>query len=346
MHAGSSRSGLSLIELLVALSLGGLLVALTLPAVAKVREASRRVRCQNNLRQLGLALHEYESVNGMFPAAKQAEPGYPINPKLSIDGMRDYSVHAYLLPYLGHSPLYASLNFSLPVPNYWELGSSALPGWSANVTSLNSAVGVFLCPSDSYAQSVAPGRNSYRANVGTGLCGDSPGCGIADGNGAFVHGRNLRVRDFADGLSKTVALSEKLCGVGTGSFRSERDFVYTNAVPNCTIISADWIVDRCRELKTPPSNYYAHSGYTWAIGDTRWTSYTHAATPNSTSVDCAIRGAKPPCGAFGARSLHERGVNVMLADGAVRFISESISLSIWRSLGTRNLGDGPTDDGF
>jgi len=335
----AERHAFTLVEVLVVIALVGLFSALMLPAAQRVREAARRICCGNNLHQLGLALHEYEAIHGNFPPAKQLEPGFTISPGLSFDGFRDYSAHCYLLPYLERNALYSSVNFALPVAEYWNATAPLSGSLGANTTAMNTTVGQFLCPSDPDALPSSPGRNSYRANVGPGLCGSSPGVGAGDGRGAFAHSAYMLLRDFTDGLSSTVAFSEKLCGSGVGRFRSDRDFVFSNWSGNTAQLTLDNMVSECRSITHPPSNYSFDSGKTWAIGGTRYTTYTHTGSPNSDFVDCAIRGGKPPCGAFTARSIHGDGVNCLMGDGTVRFVSSNVDLELWRAVGTRNGGE-------
>ena len=320
------------------ISLIGLLVAVSLPAVHAAREASRRAFCRNSLKQIGIALQGYASDHQVFPAAKGFEPGFKISPAGLKDGYRDYSAHCYLLPYLDQRNVYNSVNFDLGVPDWWELSQPTKVSL-ANTTVMGMSISVFLCPTDPNAISTSPGRNSYRANVGIGLCGDSGGCGVEDGRGALLHGEFVKISDVFDGMTNTIAFSEKVCGGATQQFSPETDFVFIDSSFDCRRIDSDWMVSKCRGVTQPVAKFFTGAGYTWSVGGTKYTSYTHAGPPNSPSVDCAIRGVKPPCGAFGARSRHPRGVNSLFCDGAVQFIGSSIELTLWRALGTRNGGE-------
>jgi type II secretory pathway pseudopilin PulG len=318
---------LTLIELLVVIGIVGLLCALLLPATQRAREAARRASCLNNLHQMGLALHAYHNEHQTFPPVVAPDSNY-------VYTFKDHSAHCRLLPYLGYESLYSSVNFSLGVPPYWELNA---PGASeANSTSMHSVVELFLCPSDPNAIAAAPGRNSYRLNLGVGLCGYTPGCGPVDGKGAFHLHHCIAARDFVDGLATTVAMSEKLCGNGSGKFTPRSDFVYTNASGKCAGFTLDWMISQCRAVTYPVTDFYSLAGHTWAIGSTQYTFYNHVGAPNSDFVDCVFRGHKPPCGALNARSMHATGVNCLMADGAVRFVGGDIDLQVWRAIGTRN----------
>jgi len=330
------RAGSTLIELLVTIGIFGLLVSLALPAVQVAREAARRTTCRNNLRQIGVALHNYASNHGLFPSASNYDPGFDVGSE-TFDGHRDYSPHSYLLPYLGEDPLYSSINFGLAMPAYWEFRPPGFHTHGANTTAMQYTVKTFLCPSDPGARPASPGRNSYRVNTGIGLWGTPPSrSNPVDGKGAFVHNDYTSPRDFTDGLSNTVAFSEKLCSE-PGQFRPESNFVVVNlggVRPNPRAMT-----DICKSLTYPPANFYSFAGHSWAIGGTKYTSYNHAAPPNSNFVDCAIPGHKPPYGSFGARSHHRGGVLCLIADGSCRFVSDAIDQETWWALSTRNGGE-------
>ena len=324
--------GLTLVEVLVVLAIVGLLLSISLPAVQAARESARRAQCSNNLHQVGLAMHTYESGHSTYPPVCVAWA-------VSTGWARNFSSQVYLLPYIEESKAYATVNFDLPVGPSWEYTGVGPQELQANTTTMSLSVGLFLCPSDPYA---LPSRNSYRANMGIGLWGrraGNGGCGKEDGHGAFLLYECLRSRDFTDGLSKTIAFSEKLCAAGPPQFHPETDYVVANSIP-CNTIDADLMVANCRSLTYPPAQYYSFGGWTWTIGSTKFTTYTHTGPPNSEFVDCTLSpGAQPPPGAFSARSLHTNTVSCLMVDGAVRFVTSRIDLGVWRALGTRDLGE-------
>jgi type II secretory pathway pseudopilin PulG len=331
-------TGVTLVELLVAIGIIGILVALTLPAVQTAREAARRAQCGNNLHQIGVALHAYHAAHSMFPPVRVAWSDS------TSAVFHSYSPHAYLLPYLEAQAMYASLNLDLPVQAAWELSASSPPDYYANTTALSLGVGLFLCPTDPNGQGA---RNNYRVNIGLGLFGQrllAGGCGSDDGHGAFLMYECLGIRDFTDGTHTTVMVSEKLCSAGAADFHPESDYVLG---PNlgCQNTDSNRMMAACQAVASPPGYFYAHAGGTWAVGSSKFTTYTHTVPPNSDIVDCIIsRGVQPPPGSFSARSYHPRGVSCLMADGTVRFIADGIDLGLWRAIGTRDrseLANGP-----
>ena len=319
---GSQRRGVSAVELLVAASIISLLASLILIAVQQARERARATECLNRLRQFGSASMSYNSARGTFPPT---ECGYNGQLRLS----RSLSPHVYLLPYFEQSSLAVQINFA-------ETGIGDAPD-SAPSSALNAAVlkytvPIFLCPSDD----PLPGGNSYRANlgIGPGTSRHTLPSGIVtmpgNGTGAFVNWRPMSPAAFRDGLSTTVMFSERLVGSGrAGAVDPARDsFVFVGA-PMYT--PTDCELDCPLASAGVPDVYL---GATWLFGDYRHTSYNHIFTPNFFVVDCESMAVGGP-GAFTARSFHAGGVNAVFADGSARLVNESITLAVWRALGTR-----------
>ena len=190
VHEPPTRRGMTLVELLVVIAIIGILVGLLLPAVQAAREAARRVRCVNNLKQMGLALQNYARVNDCFPPAWSYS--FPYNSALSV--------HSQLLPYLEHEALYNAINSLVATRRLYDLDEGR-----ENATAARTRVASFLCPSDPYSRSWELGPNSYRANMGQSK-GSMP---EFDDLGAFSRRGRCRLSGFTDGLSNTIALSEK-----------------------------------------------------------------------------------------------------------------------------------------
>jgi len=327
------RSAFTLIELLVAIGIISILMGLLLPAVQAAREAARRAECANNLRQIGLALHAYHDANHRFP----------IHLTNKIKGSARYlgffSVHVRLLPYLDQQPLYEAVNFdvgTVPARNPGFFLKPELRASNAvNATVSQARVATFLCPSDGGGGG-GPGNN-YRANVGVG-----PNFLVSreyfdSGNGLFQELGATRASYVRDGLSHTVAFSERLRGSGAPDVpRPERDYWSTPGI----VFSADDQLQGCRIAARPGEETFVHGGKWWFWAGREQTAYTHTQPPNGTVPDCVhwgFVGASP--GMATARSWHPGGVNAVMGDGSVRFVAETIDIATWRAFGTRHGGE-------
>jgi prepilin-type processing-associated H-X9-DG protein len=318
------------VELLVILAVIAILAALLLPAVQSAREAARRATCASNLRQIGLAVAQYESQYAMMPpilgGPTTLGPGGPSVQRL-------YSVFTRLLPMLEQTDLANCVNFEIGVQDpYWTAATNASPGNPAHATAMATVLGVLLCPSDGRGdESQFTGGTSYRANLGTERWSYSV-------NGPFM--RLLRMRrpaSIRDGLSNTVAFSEKLRG-GINDYHLDprvhmidgsRGLPYT----------IDQSIASCLAPRTRPFQVFHPVGLTWFVGSLPQTLYNHTIAPNGTMVDCVNQASLPSAGHVGARSDHPGGVHVLLCDGSVRFAIQTISLQVWRALGTCDGGE-------
>jgi prepilin-type N-terminal cleavage/methylation domain-containing protein len=333
-------SGFTLIELLVVIAIIAILIALLLPAVQQAREAARRTQCRNNLKQIGLALHNYMSSHNVLPFGKGASyTGAPIYAR--------WSQHALLLPYFDQAPLYNLINFNLP-PDTPGMGGviAFMPAFTSpgniNTVPSRTVVPGFFCPSDISPSDPWQAQNNYAGNQGGWLCdrSDQPG-GANDVSpnevqtGIFYFLSKVKPADITDGMSNTAFFSEKIRGQGTPNPKTDM-FV----MPPQTSLAATY--STCQAINsmtaTPLTSKW---GYSWVMGENCCTQYNHVSTPNSKT-----------CGGTGfvgtmtnmamqvsANSLHTGGVHVMMGDGAVRFVSENIDLNAWRGLGTRAGGE-------
>ncbi len=288
--------GFTLIELLVVIAIIAILIALLLPAVQQAREAARRSQCKNNLKQLGLALHNYHDTIRTFP------PGAIQN--FAGNAQNEATWISMILPYIDQAPLYKRANWSscfgcvaAPGNPSYEIVSVSIPGME--------------CPSDGQV-ALALGafrRGNYAANSGIG-----PLTSTSDPNdptrisGPFTMNSRRRMSDITDGTSSTVLVSE-LLKVEGNDFRGVMHY--------------------------PEGSLYQHDQ-----------------TPNSSVPDrfrtslCVSTSVAPCTGTYTAynnrsivltsRSLHSGGVHTLLADGAVRFINNSINRLTWQGLGTHN----------
>jgi prepilin-type N-terminal cleavage/methylation domain-containing protein/prepilin-type processing-associated H-X9-DG protein len=337
--------GFTLIELLVVIAIITLLVGLIMPAVQAAREAARRAQCQNNLHQLGVATHTYHDVHGVLPFGKG--PYYPGVPKYAR-----WSCHSQLLPYIQEQNLYNALNFDFP-PETPGMGGPVIdfmPAWH-NVNHVNhnecrQTVRTFLCPSDGAPPADWGGVNNYVCNQGAMhmCCNSEFQPSTVDPNdlksvGVIYNLSRVTFGDITDGLSTTALFSEKLRGRGMPDPRTDMFMIRATS-------SIDETYEVCRQINTAMDMALMHrQGMSWVMGEMCCTCYNHVSTPNT--LTCA--GMDFPGGLENMNmqvppsSNHPGGVNVLMADGSVRFISDGISLGVWRALGTRR-GKEPVGD--
>jgi prepilin-type N-terminal cleavage/methylation domain-containing protein/prepilin-type processing-associated H-X9-DG protein len=301
------HSAFTLIELLVVIAIIAMLIGLLLPAVQKVRDSAQRMSCQNNLKQIGLALHNYHSSYQVLP------PGS--NPS-------GFTVVALLLPFLEQGNVYNQINFNAspddPVANGVPFG-----------TPINS----LICPSDPFgALPQGMGGNNYFANYGTDInfFGNST---VANGTFA-LRDTGISLLAITDGTSNTAAFSELLKGDFNNAVYNKADWINVSAVGLPT--TADQAYSICQSVNPQNLSYQCFSsGGEWLGDDNTGTAYTHVVPPNTTNCVWLANLTF----AITASSNHTNGVNVLLCDGSVRFVTNSVSLTTWRALGTRNGGD-------
>ena len=335
-------SGFTLIELLATLGIISLLIALLLPAVQAAREAARRTRCSNNLHQIGLGIHNYLQDNQCFAPSLVDFTGL-VGPRPYCN-CNFYSVQARILPFLDQQPLYNALNFSVGAyPDCWPLPEHypAMVGetdWlackSANSTVRYTQVGLFLCPSDGGAFE-AYGTN-YRGNTGVGP-NYLAGVEFPDsGNGLFPEIRIITPAHVPDGLSHTAAFSERVRGSGGTTADPTRDSF--NIGGGISTADDTLLASRAAARSTNPSIFTDH-GRDWVWAGRERTLYSHTQSPNGAIPDGLYGGIETARGMATARSFHFGGVNALMGDGSLRFVTEGISLPVWRGLGTRNGGE-------
>jgi hypothetical protein len=303
MLPSRARQGITIVEILVVIGIIGLLIALGLPAIQQARETSRRTSCLNNLTQFGKSLHGYESAHRVFPAAyRDNKTGW-------------HAPHVHLLPYFERRDLYTQINpseaeFVVPSRDPAHFGQE-------HVTA-------FACPSD--IREVLAGT-SYRVCTGPGL--------YSFGLGAFEGIGGRAASAYTDGLSMTVAMSEKLLGGGNATrYSSREDFWYSGASATGFTPDLDQMISICDSLSGPPVDFYPYAGFAWRFAGYENTWYNHTVSPNSPICDCVpepyIGPAQSPTsgGVFKASSFHPGGVNCLLMDGSTRFVADSIDLAI------------------
>ncbi len=312
-----TRSAFTLIELLVVIAIIAVLVGLLLPAIQKVREAANRAKCQNNLKQIGLASMNYESGHANLP------PG--------VDPLQ-YSAQTYILPYIDQDNVCNAMNMMMKATD------------PSNASMAAQTVPTYLCPSDPFNNMPTgyPGNN-YFANYGSTYTWFLD---ASSANGAFVFEgstKGRRIADILDGTSNTAAFSEMAKGDFNNAFYSKGDIIAPRGVSAPT--SADDAYAICQSVDRNDLKYqWFSTGGGWMasyVGTSITSTYTHVGPPNSTNCGCynCPGGSGHNTTAWNANSYHPNGVNVVLCDGSVRFVPNSISLTVWRALGTRAGGE-------
>ncbi|HVW02603.1 MAG TPA: DUF1559 domain-containing protein [Planctomycetaceae bacterium] len=330
------RRAFTLIELLVVIAIIAVLIALLLPAVQQAREAARRTQCKNNLKQLGLALHNYHSSLNMFPP--NLVPGSNFNYSAG-----NWGVLAYLNPYLDQSNVYNLMNLTAPTYASTAPYNIADPN---NAVAVGITVPMFLCPSDR-GQPVALnaygvnqlGPTNYAACQGSGLNsqGGAPGSPY-NADGVFFANSGISFGGITDGSSNTVAMAESLLGEGAQTFGGTPagDIHRTYAW-----LEVDTLSDS--QCASPGGfNVQYPLGFAWFSGEMRCGAYNHYYGPNPPNWDCVSNAPSLGFTAIGwraARSMHVGGAQILLCDGSVRFVSNNIYLPTWRALATRSGGE-------
>ncbi len=327
------RRAFSLVELLVVLSIIGVLVALLLPALMAARESARRLECQQHLQQIGLAINNYEVTNKRYP------------PSFVWSHVTSWSVHGRLLPYLEQNSAAAKVRLDLRWHDPINL--------AAGVQTLR--VAVFNCPSDPNGDTIhdaGPGEGfvrplNYGFNIGTWFVYD-PRSQVM-GPGVFHPNSFFSTSAITDGLSNT------LCAAEVKSFQS---CILNTATPSAQIPSGlDWIhalTGAARfELGADLQDNGGH--VEWVDGPVHETGFTTTFTPNQKvfyehtdgrryDIDLSSRyegtsRTLPTYAAVTSRSFHNGLVNVVYLDGSVHVVADTIELPIWRALSTRGGGE-------
>jgi prepilin-type N-terminal cleavage/methylation domain-containing protein/prepilin-type processing-associated H-X9-DG protein len=375
----SSRRGFTLIELLVVIAIIAVLIALLLPAVQSAREAARRAQCTNNLKQIGLALHNYVSANNAFPMG--GTPQYDARsttPKGPYEWM-NYSSFAMLLPYLEQTVVYNMCNL-LICPDTGHGYAQA-----ANITVYSTKLNAFLCPSDPY--SGTQNLCNYAASFGTTtympyyqVNNSQPGVNQSETTGIFTIWKSYSLQSVTDGTSNTMAFAEALTGEGangyngngpnggngsqyrgnfvflqTGGAPTSGDVYDVSAVPNALTLVANDIQTCAAGFRAALTGSIAdYRGYRWILGIPGATMFNAVQTPNE-SIFNGCRFADQGCGvgcntdsswSVPATSAHPGGVNVTMADGHVQFIKNSISRPTWWAIATKANGEVTSSDSY
>jgi prepilin-type N-terminal cleavage/methylation domain-containing protein/prepilin-type processing-associated H-X9-DG protein len=368
----SRRRGFTLIELLVVIAIIAVLIALLLPAVQSAREAARRIQCNNNLKQIGLALHNYHQVNGCFPL------GVSLNlytPPGTYRAKNSWGHFGGLLPFLELQAIYNAANFVFGV----EEGQNPISLVQAvNFTAAESQVKQFLCPSDPLAgnggslQTNLSGTSIADTDTSNyyGCVGTTTNLTMANGGdsttlqvwsqpstGMFTFQKVYGIQDCLDGTSNTIAYSEspvnpvngraRQQGIGMTGVTGASTAALLDAWSNPGAIAQG--LQACDTAWSGGNGIDAQRGRDWAHGAMGQTLFNTVVTPNSSQhpwTHCSNIGSSV-LGVFSnARSYHPGGVNVLMSDGSAKFIKDSINQNTWWGLGTRANGEVISADSY
>ena len=326
LHAAGRRSAFTLIELLVVIAIIAILIALLVPAVQKVREAAARAHCQNNLKQIGLAMHNYQGVHKVLPPGGKGQA--------HVD---NHAWSYYLLPYLEHTGLFKQINPSLP--GYWYNNPSIATKNPDHYSAITTPLKIYRCPSSLHADRGSmynvpfsnPNNtyNDFGVQEYVGIAGSDRFTNPADGRyngGCLFWNSKVRYADISDGTAHTLVVGEYSGLTGQqvyNQFRSTSDNTTTWDLGYDQGAQNTW---SWKVVAFPPNSPYFMCSY--PVNGPLWVGPCVLST--------LARGA--------LKSNHSGGINGLFGDGSVRFIPNSITMTVYKNLADR--ADGLSDVDF
>jgi prepilin-type N-terminal cleavage/methylation domain-containing protein len=360
------RRGFTLIELLVVIAIIAVLIALLLPAVQAAREAARRIQCTNNMKQLGLAIHNYHNIHNVFPMGASSAV---YDATLVYNAKQNMSAHAALLPYIEQNAVYNALNFNFGVED-----SNTTLAYFVNSTGTNAQIKGFLCPSDPLAGQAdhngTTNTNNYYACVGTSMYWSQMGTNAPYANlnvininmpstGLFTFQQSYGLASCTDGSSNTIAFAEAVVGSqnqlvgqklsGLQNIAGIQQYEVmdgsinqgVNAVAALQVCQAAW--------SSRSGTVDVQRGENWAHGSMAMTLFNTIATPNAFNdsfTHCARIGSASRSDISNSDSYHPGGVIVTMGDGSCRFIKDTVNRMTWYALGTKAGGEVISADSY
>jgi prepilin-type N-terminal cleavage/methylation domain-containing protein/prepilin-type processing-associated H-X9-DG protein len=360
MRTSRNHRGFTLIELLVVIAIIAVLIALLLPAVQAAREAARRTQCVNNMKQLGLAIHNYHNVQNVFPMGVSST----LYTATTYNVKQNFSIHAAVLPFVEKFALYNALNFNIGCDD-----NSTTFAYLVNSTVVNANIATFVCPSDPKAaipdRNGASNTNNYYGCVGTTMTwGTISNTNVVNVNmpstGLFTFQQSYGLQSCTDGSSNTIAFAE-VCAGNSSLVNGDRLSGMTGVVGLATYETLDASVNggttfaqpalqvcqRAWAARSATLDWYG--GDNWANGCMSKTLFNTIGTPNifnGSFTHCSAISSGNLSDISNCSSYHPGGVNVTMGDGSVKFLKNSVNPTTWYALGTKAGGEVVSADGF